>query len=150
MRSDASSVEEYLAELDEERRETVAAVRALVRDALPDGFTEEMNWGMISWELPLERYADTHNGKPLQLAALASQKRHCSLYLHGAYMDPELVKRLEEGFAEAGLKLDMGRSCVRFRTPGDLPPDVIREVVGALDPDGFIALYESARAGGGR
>lgn len=145
MRSDAKTVAEYLEELPEDRRETVAAVRELVRDALPPGFSERMNWGMIAWEVPLERYPDTYNGQPLLLAALASQKRHCSLYLHGAYMKPELVRRLEDGFAEAGLKLDMGKSCVRFRTPDDLPAPVIRDVVGALDPDDFVALYESAR-----
>lgn len=150
MKSQATTVDEYLGELPEERRDTVAAVREMVRDALPDGFSEGMNWGMIAWELPLERYPDTYNGKPLLLAALASQKRHCSLYLHGACMDPELVKRLEDGFAQAGRKLDMGKSCVRFRTVEDLPADVIREVVGALDPTRFIALYEAGQSGAGR
>lgn len=145
MQSSATTVEEYLAELSPERRATVATVRNLVREALPPGYQERMNWGMIAWEVPLERYPDTYNGQPLLVAALASQKRHCSLYLHGAYMKPELVERLEDGFAEAGLKLDMGKSCVRFKTPEDLPGAVIREVAGALDPDEFIALYESAR-----
>ena len=145
MRSEATTVEEYLAELPEDRRATVEQVRELVRGALPKGYREGMNWGMIAWEIPLERYSDTYNGQPLLVAALASQKRHCSLYLQGVYMDPELVRRLVTGFAEAGLKLDMGKSCVRFKTPDDLAAEVIREVVGAMEPDAFIALYESSR-----
>ncbi len=145
MQSSATTVDEYLAELAPERRATVAAVRDLVREALPQGFDERMNWGMIAWEVPLERYPDTYNGQPLLVAALASQKRHCSLYLHGVYMNPGLVRRLEDGFTEAGLKLDMGKSCVRFKTPEDLPLEVVRDVVGAMRPDEFIALYEASR-----
>lgn len=145
MRSEAETVEEYLAELPPERRSTVSAVRELVGEALPPGYEERMNWGMIAWEVPLERYPDTYNGQPLLVAALASQKRHCSLYLHGVYMDPERLRRLQEGFAEAGLKLDMGKSCVRFKSPDDLPAEVIREVVGSMESDDFIALYESSR-----
>jgi len=145
MRSEATTVQAYLDELPADRRATISAVRARVREALPEGFRESMNWGMIAWEIPLERYPDTYNGQPLLVAALASQKNHCALYLHGAYMDPALTARLREGFAEAGKKLDMGKSCVRFRRPDDLPPQVIRDVVSALDPDAFIALYERAR-----
>jgi uncharacterized protein YdhG (YjbR/CyaY superfamily) len=144
MRSEAKTVEEYLAELTHERRATMMSVRKLVRDAVPDGYQERMNWGMIAWEVPLERFPDTYNGQPLLLAALASQKRHCSLYLQGVYMDPELTKRLEEGFAEEELKLDMGKSCVRFKTPEDLPGEVIREVVSAMAPEDLIARYEAA------
>lgn len=145
MRSEAPTVEEYLAELPEHRRATLAAVREWVRGAIPPGFVETMNWGMIAWEIPLARYPDTYNGQPLLVAALASQKRHCALYLHGPYMDPRLTAQLQEGFAAAGRKLDMGKSCIRFREADDLPPEVIREAVGALDPDAFIALYEAAR-----
>lgn len=145
MRSEATTVEAYLAELPPERRETVAAVRALVNEALPEGYVETMNWGMISWEIPLERYPDTYNGQPLGVAALASQKQKCSLYLFGPYMVPALTERISEGFAAAGKKLDMGKSCIRFRTMDDLPEEVIRQAVGALDPDGFIAAYEAVK-----
>lgn len=145
MRSEASTVEEYLRGLPSDRRETVAAVRDLVNSALPDGYLEGMNWGMISWEIPLERYPDTYNGQPLGVVALASQKNKCSLYLHGPYMVPALTERIRDGFAAAGKKLDMGKSCIRFRTADDLPPQVIREAVGALDPDQFIAAYEAVK-----
>lgn len=145
MRSEAATVQEYLAELSPDRRQTVAAIRDLVNDALPQGYVETMNWGMISWEIPLERYPDTYNGQPLGVAALASQKHKCSLYLHGPYMVPELTERIREGFAEAGKKLDMGKSCIRFKTMDDLPEDVIREAVAALDPDQFIEAYEAVK-----
>jgi hypothetical protein len=74
-RSSATTVEAYLAELPDDRRDTVAAVRQVVLDHLPEGYQERMNWGMISYEVPLERYPETYNGQPLMYAALAAQKR---------------------------------------------------------------------------
>lgn len=150
MRSEASTVEEYLGELPDDRRALVAAVRDMVNEALPDGYEEGMNWGMISWEIPLARYPDTYNGQPLHAVALASQKQHCSLYLHGTYMDPALTEQLEDGFRKAGVKLNMGKSCVRFRSLDQLPREAVQAAVSALDPDQFIALYERARSGSGR
>lgn len=145
MRSEATTVQEYLEELDPDRRATVAAIRDLVNEALPQGYVETMNWGMISWEIPLERYPDTYNGQPLGVVALASQKQKCSLYLFGPYMVQALTERIQEGFAQAGKKLDMGKSCIRFKSPDDLPQDVIREAVAALDPDQFIEAYEAVK-----
>jgi len=145
MRSEATTVVGYLDELPPDRRETIAAVRAMILESLPEGFAEAMNWGMISYEIPLERYSGTYNGQPLGVVALAAQKHGCSLYLHGPYMDPVLTDQLRAAFHAAGKKLDMGKSCVRFRTVDDLVPDAIREAVSALDPDQFIALYEKAR-----
>lgn len=145
MRSEATTVAEYLDELPADRRETIAAVREVILEALPEGYVESMNWGMIAYEIPLERYPDTYNGQPLVVAALASQKNKCSLYLHGPYMDPRLTARIRSEFEAAGKKLDMGKSCIRFRKVDDLVPGVIRESVAALAPDQFIALYEQAR-----
>ncbi|HSG49674.1 MAG TPA: DUF1801 domain-containing protein [Longimicrobiales bacterium] len=145
MRSEATDVTQYLAELPPDRRQTIAAVREMILEALPDGYVESVNWGMIAYEIPLERYPETYNGQPLGVVALASQKNKCSLYLHGPYMDPDLTERIRAGFEAAGKKLDMGKSCIRFKTADDLVPDVIREAVSALDPDQFIGLYERAR-----
>lgn len=150
MRSEADTVREYLDELPPERRETVATVRDWVRGALPDGYREGINFGMICWEIPLETYPDTYNGKPLGAVALASQKHHCSLYLHGPYMDPALTAAIERGFEAAGKRLDMGKSCIRFRKADDLPRETVEEAVAALDPDAFIRLYEASRSGGRR
>ena len=80
-RSSAATVEEYLDELEPDRREQMKVVRDVVLDNLPDGYSEAMNWGMISWEIPLERYPTTYNRQPLMYAALASQKNYMSLYL---------------------------------------------------------------------
>ena len=87
MQSDAATVQQYLAELPEDRRPTVEAVRQVVLDHLPGGFEEVMQYGMISYVVPLERYPDTYNGQALAMASLASQKRHLSLYLMGVYGD---------------------------------------------------------------
>ncbi|HYO62290.1 MAG TPA: DUF1801 domain-containing protein [Pyrinomonadaceae bacterium] len=145
VKSKAATVEEYLAGLPEERREAVGRVREVILANLPEGYREAMNWGMICYEVPLERYPTTYNGQPLGYAALAAQKNWCTLYLMAAYQDSEQERRLREGFARAGLKLDMGKSCVRFRRAEDLALDTIAEVVGGTTPDEFIAAYEAAR-----
>src|SRR4029078_6325705 len=80
-RSTASTVDEYLASLPEERRAVISAVREVVLRNLPAGYQETMNWGAISYEVPLERYPTTYNGQPLSFAALAAQKNHYALYL---------------------------------------------------------------------
>jgi hypothetical protein len=144
-RSSATTVEDYLAELPAERREVVSAVRDVVRRNLPKGFQETMNWGMISYELPLERYPDTYNGQPLNYAALAAQKNYYALYLMTASQDSEQEAFLKEAFKKAGKKLDMGKSCLRFKQLDDLPLDVIARVVASTPPDKFIAQYEASR-----
>jgi len=150
MKSGAGTVAGYLKELPPERRSALAAVRAVVRKHLPAGYRETMNWGLICYEIPLARYPDTYNGQPLCYAALAAQKSHNSLYLTGAYQDPAQAKRLEDGFKSAGKKLDMGKSCIRFREVEDLPLDLIGELIAGTSPERFIAQYEAARAAGKR
>src|SRR5918996_2174883 len=108
--SKAATPEAYLADLPPERQALVAKVRDLVNANLPDGYVERMNWGMISWELPLERYPDTYNGQPLAVASLANQKRHMALYLVGVYGDEGNQAWLREQWAATGKKLDMGKS----------------------------------------
>lgn len=94
VRSEAGTVEAYLEELPPERREVVSEVREAILEHLPDGYEETMNWGMVSYEVPLERYPDTYNGEPVMYAALAARKRHYALYLTGVYMDEEKKARL--------------------------------------------------------
>lgn len=143
MRSEAPTVDEYLAELPPERREVVEAVRALVLEHLPEGYQESMNWGMISYEIPLERYPDTYNGQPLGIVALAAQKNHYALYLHGVYMSPELTRRLEDGYQAAGKKLDMGKACLRFKRLDQVEAETLGAVLEALPPDDYIAMHEA-------
>ena len=112
---------------------------------LPEGYEEAMRWGMICYEVPLAIYPKPYNGQPLSYAALAAQKNCYSLYLMSAYQDSGQERLLREGFARAGRKLDMGKSCVRFRGLEDLPLDVIGEAVAAHGPAEFVALHEAAR-----
>ena len=143
--SKAPTVDEYLAELPPERRSVVSAVRDVVRKHLPKGYTETMNWGMISYELPLDRYPDTYNGQPLSYAALAAQKSYFALYLPAVYQDAEQAAWLAGEFKKAGKKLDMGKSCLHFKRPDDLPLDVIAKVIASTPPDKFIEQYEASR-----
>ncbi|HKI37172.1 MAG TPA: DUF1801 domain-containing protein [Gemmataceae bacterium] len=144
-RSNAATVEEYLESLPEERRAVVAAVREVVLRNLPDGYQETMNWGMISYEVPLEQYPNTYNGQPLSYAALAAQKNYYALYLMCVCGDTKSGERLREEFRKAGKKLDMGKSCVRFRKLEHLPLDVIGRVVASMTPEAWIAYYEASR-----
>lgn len=122
-------------------------LRKLIRKNLPKGYDEAVNWGMLCYQIPLDRYPDTYNGQPLGYVALASQKNYCSLYLTGAYIDPEQEAALKEGFAMAGKKLDMGKSCLRFRKLDDLALDVVAKVIASTPPDKYIEQYEKAKPG---
>ena len=145
VRSAAATVEEYVQELAPDRREDIQAVRELVLDNLPPGYVETMNWGMITYEIPLDRYPDTYNGQPLMYAALASQKRYMSLYLMCVYSHQESRIRFEERFKASGKKLDMGKSCVRFRRVEDLPLDLIAETIAGTSVEDYIRFYEASR-----
>lgn len=145
MRSDATSVEEYLDSLPTDRREAISTVREGILRALPDGYAEEMRWGMISYEVPLAIQPDTYNGKPLMYAALASQKRHMAVYLSGVYADPEARERFEAAYRATGKRLDMGKSCVRFRRLDDLPLEVIEDAIARYPVDDFVDLYHRGR-----
>jgi uncharacterized protein YdhG (YjbR/CyaY superfamily) len=144
-RSQAATVDAYLAELPPERRAVVARLRDLVLANLPAGYEETMNWGMISYELPLARYPDTYNRQPLSYAALAAQKQHYALYLSCLQADPARETRLRDAFAAAGKTLDMGKACVRFKRVEDLALDALAHEIAAAPPEVFIAAYEAAR-----
>ena len=143
--SKAATPEAYLDELPPERRALVERVRDLVNANLPAGYVERMSWGMIGWELPLERYPDTYNKQPLAYAGLAAQKNHYALYLNCIYASEERTRRLTEAYARAGKKLDMGKSCIRFRKAEDLAEDVLAEAIASVPPDDFIAEFEASR-----
>ena len=140
--SPARTVPEYLASLPVDRRKVIAAVRRVIRASLPRGYQEVMNWGMISYEIPLKRYPDTYNGQPLSYAALAAQKNNYALYLTNIYSDPKLSAWFRAQFQAAGKKLDMGKSCVRFRALADLPLPAIGKVIATTSVEEYIARYE--------
>lgn len=143
--SAAKTVEDYLDELPADRREVISAVRDVVRKNLPTGYEEAMGWGMINYFVPLSRLSDTYNNQPLMYAALAAQKNHNAIYLMGVYGEGATATRFKEGFANAGKKLDMGKSCVRFQTLDDLPLEVIGETIAAVPMNDYIAFYERSR-----
>jgi len=103
-----------------------------------------MNWGMISYEVPLSIEPDTYNGKPLMYAALASQKRHMAVYLSGIYGDEKLREQFEADYKATGKRMDMGKSCVRFKKLEDLPLELIGSAIAAVDVDDFVAMHDAA------
>ncbi len=139
MQSKAATVDEYLSELPDERREAIGKVRQTILDNLPQGYEEAMNWGMITYQVPLETCPDTYNGQPLMYAALASQRNHMAVYLTGIYMSEEARSRFEAAYKATGKRLDVGKSCVRFRKLEDLPLQLIGESIASEDVEGFVA-----------
>lgn len=138
MKSDAETVEDYLATLPDDRAEAITTVRETILANLPDGIVETMNWGMISYEVPLELCPDTYNGKPLMFAALASQKRHMAVYLSAVFGDDSEEQWFRDAYVATGKKLDMGKSCVRFTTLDNLPVELIGEAMGRVSIDSFL------------
>jgi uncharacterized protein YdhG (YjbR/CyaY superfamily) len=144
--SKADSVEQYLGELPDDRREAIAEVRQTILDNLPDGYVETMAWGMIAYEVPLEVHPDTYNGKPLLYAALASQKNYMSVYLHGIFGEPGGEDWFVEQYKATGKKLDMGKSCVRFKKLDQLPLELVGDAIARQPVEKFIAVAEAARS----
>ena len=137
--------EEFLAALPNDRAEQLGRLRELILERLPEGYKEQVDFGMLAYVIPLETYPDTYNKHPLMYAALASQKRHMSLYLMNVYGDEVTMEWFTEQFAAAGKKLDMGKACVRFKRLDDLPLDLIAEVIARTPVSEYIAAYEAAR-----
>jgi len=144
--SSAKTVEAYLSELPEERRKIISQMRVFILKHLPDGYEETMNWGMISYEIPLSTYPKTYNKKPLLYLALAAQKNFNSLYLMNIYQDSKQLEFLMKAFADSDLKPDMGKSCLHFNKLEDLPLDDIGAIIGSMPPAFFIAVFEQARS----
>jgi Domain of unknown function (DU1801) len=145
MQSDAATVDMYLDELPPDRAQLVAEVRALVLEALPEGYEEAMAFGMITWSVPLTVYPDTYNKQPLVYAALASQKNYVSLYLMCAYMGAGIGEDEIRARWAGGKPLNMGKSCVRFKAIGDLDQPLLREVIGQHSVDDFVAIAKAAQ-----
>jgi len=147
-RSLEKSVDAYLESLPAERREVVKTLRELVLKNLPKGYEESFEWGYPTYEIPLAKYPDTYNKRPLAYAAIAAQKHHYAVYLMCVYQDAKLRARLEDDFAKAGKKLDMGKSCIRFKRLEDVPLPAIGRAIRAVPPAKYIAAYEKVRGRG--
>ena len=150
MTSKAKTVKEYLEGLPQERRLAIKAVRKVIRDHLPQGYKEVMQYGMIAYVVPHSLYPAGYHCKPsdpLPFAALGSQKNHMSIYLCNVYGHPETDAWFRGAFVAAGKKLDMGKGCVRFKKIEDLPLEVIGQVFARTPVKAYIAGVEKALEG---
>jgi hypothetical protein len=134
-----------LKKLTPEQRKVIGSVRKVVRDNLPEGYREAVTYGGIGWEVPLKVLPDTYNKQPLLYAALGAHKSYYTLYLMAPYGSAEGRARLARGFKKAGKKLDMGKSCMHFKSVDDLPLDVIAESIASTPMKKYIQIYKDSR-----
>ena len=146
MQSTAETVAEYLAGLPQDRRQAIERVRRTILDHLPQGYEEAMNWGMITYQIPLDRYPDTYNGQPVMYAALASQKNHMAVYLSGIYSSEKAREQFEAAYKATGKRFDVGKSCVRFKQLDDLPLDLIGDTIASMEVEQMIDLVEAVHS----
>ena len=147
MQSKATTVEQYLAELPEDRRKAIEAVRQVVLKNLDKDYEEGIQYGMIGYYVPHRVYPAGYHcdpKQPLPFAALASQKNHMALYLMCIYGHSDHAKWFQEAWAKTGKKLDMGKSCVRFKKVDDLALDVIGEAISRVPAKKYIAICEAS------
>jgi Domain of unknown function (DU1801) len=147
MQSKVTTVEQYLSELPEDRRQAIEAVRQVILKNLDKDYEEGMQYGMIGYYVPHRMYPAGYHcdpKQPLTFAGLASQKNHMSLYLMCIYGDSNHLKWFREAWAKTGKKLDMGKSCVRFKKLEDIPLDVIGEVIKRVPARKYVEYCESA------
>ncbi len=146
MQSKATTVDAYIAELPEDRQKIINEFRKVIKKNMPKGFQECMNYGMIGWVVPHTKYPSGYHCNPkdpLPFMGLASQKNSVNFYHMGIYGDPKLLKWFTEAHAKASpKKLDMGKSCVRYKKQEDIPFTLIGELAAKLSPDQWIAQYE--------
>ena len=145
VQSKATSVQKYLNELPDNRREAITTIRNVVLRNLPKGYVESMNWGMISYEIPLETYPDTYNGKPLFYVAIASQKNHMAIYMHSVYVSEKQTQILLNAFKKMGIKPNMGKSCIRFTKLEKIPLETIGQLVAMTSVEDYIEHYEKVK-----
>jgi hypothetical protein len=149
MQSKATTVAAYLKSLPEDRRQAVAAVRKEILANLDSGYEEGMQYGMIGYYVPHRLFPAGYHcdpKQPLPFAGLAAQKNHLALYMMGLYLDesgePPEARWFREAWAKTGKKLDMGKSCVRFKRVEDVPLEVIGEAIRRIPARLYIERYE--------
>ena len=145
VKSEAKTAEEYIANLTPDRKKIISQVRELILMNLPKGYEEVIEWGMLAYVVPLSILPDTYNKKPLQYAALASQKNYNSLYLMSVYGDPKIEADFIADYEATGKKLDMGKSCVRFKNIEDLPLEIIGKVIARTSVAEYVKRYRSLK-----
>ena len=144
----ASTVTEYLAALPADRREALNAVRRGINRALPPGYKEGIQFGVISWFVPLSTYPAGYGGNKkvaLPLISLASMKNYMALHMVCFYGQPKLREWFIAQYAKSGKKLDMGQGCLRFKTLPELALDVVESTVARLPVEDYTAGYQAMR-----
>ena len=148
MRIESTSVNDYLEKIPEERKEFVNKLRSTILANLPEGFHEELNYGMPGYVVPHSLYPAGYHCDPklpLPFMSFASQKNFVAFYHMGIYANPDLLKWFVEEYPKhSKLKLDMGKSCIRFKKVEQIPFDLIGELVKKMSVDNWIELYEKA------
>lgn len=146
MQSKATTVDQYIAELPEDRQKAIATLRKEIKKNLPKGFKEGMNYGMMGWAVPHSLYPEGYHCKPedpLPFMGLASQKNFIAVYHMGIYADPKLLKWFTDEHAKVSpKKLDMGKSCIRYKKAEDIPYKLIGELASKITPQDWIKTYE--------
>jgi len=148
MQYDVNSIEEYIAAIPEDRKPVIEKLRKVILDNLPEGFEEQLSYGMIGYVVPLSMYPKGYHvkeGEPLPFLSLASQKNYIALYHMGLYGKPEVEEWFVKEYADrVPTKLDMGKSCIRFKNPDHIPYDLIAELCQKMTVDEYINAYETA------
>lgn len=144
----AKSIDEYLANVPEERQAPMNRLRTTINASIPEGFAEQLNYGMPAWVVPHSRYPDGYHcdtSLPLPFLSIASQRNFIGLYHMGIYADPDLLEWWQTEYPKhARRKLDMGKSCVRFKKMDDIPYELIGELAGKMTAAQWINVYERA------
>lgn len=147
MKNQIDVIRAYLAQIPAERKEVFEQLYTLIRENLPEGFGETMSYGMISWVVPKEIYPSGYHcdtNQPLPFMSLANQKNFIAFYHMGIYAKEDLNKWFTENYPKhAKYKLDMGKSCIRFKKMNDIPFELIEELVKQMSVQEWINLYES-------
>ena len=147
MTSTAKTPDEYFASLPEDRQAAMEKLRSVVKKNLPKGFTETMGYGMVGWVVPHSKYPAGYHcdpKQPLPFAGMASQKNSISFYHMGLYAMPDLLNWFTAEYPKhSKTKLDMGKSCIRFKKPENIPFELIGQLMKKVSPDEWIAQYES-------
>lgn len=142
----ATTIDQYMADLPEDRQKTIEELRNVINKNIPKGFHEEMNYGMIGYVVPHTLYPDGYHCDPklpLPFLSMASQKNSINIYHMGIYADPALLKWFTTEFPKHSTKkLDMGKSCIRFKKPEDIPFKLIGELVSKMSVKDWVASYE--------
>ncbi|MGN8226272.1 DUF1801 domain-containing protein [Gracilimonas sp. BCB1] len=146
MKIEAHNPEEYIQKVPEDRKEPIKKLRAVIKENLPEGFKEVMIYNMIGYVVPHSLYPDGYHVTPelpLPFINIASQKNHIAVYHSGVYANDELMEWFANEYPKyVKTKLDMGKSCIRFRNPDHIPYELIGELAGKMTPQEWIELYE--------